>query len=284
MTVLKIIQKSSEFLAKKGIDSPRLQSELIVSHVLNLPRLQLYLNFDKQVSEKDAALIRDLVIQRGKRIPLQYILGYTEFFGINIKIDRRALIPRPETEILVETSLDIIKDIHSPVVLDFGTGSGCISIAIATKRDDTRIVAIDTSKEAIELATENAAGSNTSGRIQFLLSDGFAEIPKDLKFDLIVSNPPYIPSEEIPSLQPEITGHEPVIALDGGKDGLKFYRYLAENAGNFLKEDRFMALELGCGQAGLVSEILTKNKWEVLKIIRDYNKIERVIVAKHLKD
>lgn len=283
MTVLEIIQKSSEFLAKKGIDSPRLQSELIIAHVLGLQRLQLYLNFDKQVSEKDADTIREMVIKRGKHIPLQHILGYTEFCGVKIKTDNRALIPRPETEILVETGLELIKDIPSPRILDFGVGSGCISVVLALKRNDARIVGIDISKDAIELAIENASMNNVSDRIQFLVSDGFSALPKDLKFDLIISNPPYIPSAEISSLQPEVRDYDPVISLDGGEDGLKFYRYLAENAVSFLDVNGTMALEIGYGQADTVSQILQKANWEISNIIKDYNKIDRVIVSKPIK-
>lgn len=303
MTVIEIIKKSAEFLSKKGVESPRLDSELITSQALGIPRLQLYLNFDKTVPPEKAELIKEMVIQRGKRIPLQHILGNVVFCGVNLKIDKRALIPRSETEILTETAIELLKDTESPLILDFGTGSGCIAIAMAKKIPSAKIVALDISSEALELAKENSSLNNVMDRVYFCQSDGFSIFEKSkfsdlneflspdldskrhsddsgsILFDAIVSNPPYIPESEIPNLQPEVKEYDPIIALNGGADGLDIIRVLAREGGEYLKPAGFMAIEIGAGQSSQVSRIMEEQGWQIKSVLKDYNKIERVIVA-----
>lgn len=303
MTVIEIIKKSAEFLSKKGVESPRLDSELITSQALGIPRLQLYLNFDKTVPPEKAELIKEMVIQRGKRIPLQHILGNVVFCGVNLKIDKRALIPRSETEILTETAIELLKDTESPLILDFGTGSGCIAIAMAKKIPSAKIVALDISSEALELAKENSSLNNVMDRVYFCQSDGFSIFEKSkfsdlneflspdldskrhsddsgsILFDAIVSNPPYIPESEIPNLQPEVKEYDPIIALNGGADGLDIIRVLAREGGKYLKPAGFMAIEIGAGQSSQVSRIMEGQGWQIKSVLKDYNKIERVIVA-----
>ncbi len=292
MTVIEVIKKSSEFLAKKGVESPRLDSELIVANVLGIQRLQLYLNFDKIIPPEKSEVIKEMIIKRGKRIPLQHILGNVGFCGVNIKIDKRALIPRPETELLVESTISLLKGIESPIVLDFGTGSGCVAIAIAKHINSVKIIAIDKSKDALELARENAKLNNVDDQIHFVEGDGFsvfnreeANVLNGLKlnsamlFDVIVSNPPYIPSEEIASLQPEVRDYDPLIALDGGKDGLDVIRILAQESANYLKANGFLAVEIGDGQSSKVVEIMGQNHWKLESIVKDYSKIDRIIIV-----
>lgn len=293
VTVIEVIKKSAEFLAKKGVESPRLDSELIVANVLGIQRLQLYLNFDKIIPSEKAEVIKEMLIKRGKRIPLQHILGSVGFYSVNIKIDRRALIPRPETELLVENAVLLLKGIESPSVLDFGTGSGCIGIAIAKHIPDAKITAIDISKDALELARENARINNVDDRIEFVQGDGFLVFsqkeglvlnkfkPKTATlFDAIVSNPPYIPTEEIARLQPEVRDYDPLIALDGGRDGLDVIRILSHESGSFLKQNGFLAAEIGAGQSDNVLKIMEQNHWKIESIIKDYNKINRIVIAR----
>ncbi|MGC8743231.1 MAG: peptide chain release factor N(5)-glutamine methyltransferase [Verrucomicrobiia bacterium] len=303
MTVIEVIKKSADFLAKKGIESPRLDSELIISHTLGIPRLHLYLNFNKTIPTDKTEIIKEMVIQRGKRIPLQHIIGNTVFYGFNFKIDKRALIPRPETEILVETAIELIKtkSLTNPLALDFGTGSGCIAIAIALKIPDAKVLGIDVSQEAIDLAKENVELNKVAGKVELYKSSGYEifkgetvinpqkdsagdscltiyERKEPIAFDLIVSNPPYIPTDEINNLQPEVKDYDPLTALDGGKDGLDVIRYLARESAVYLKPDGLMVIEIGAGQSGAVSAIMQENGWLIHSVIKDYNKIDRVMV------
>src|SRR6266545_1317270 len=204
--MLEVIQKSAEFLAKKGVESPRLQTELLLAHILKLPRMQLYLNFERALSDTDLGTVRELVKRRGRREPLQHIVGSTSFCGLEIAVNRHVLVPRPETELLAELGWQFLSTInHQPsTALDFGTGSGCIAIALAVRCPNARVVALEASADALAVARENAARNNASDRVEFRCGDGFAALPADGRFHLIVSNPPYIPSAEITSLEPEV--------------------------------------------------------------------------------
>ena len=283
VTVLEVIQRSSEFLTQKGVESPRLQTELLLAHVLGLQRLQLYLNFERVLNQEELKQLRELVRRRGQRQPLQHLVGSTSFCGLEIAVSPKVLIPRPETELLAERAWESLSqpDAAPPqVVLDFGTGSGCLAIALAVKCPAVQIHALDISTEAITLARQNAARHNVADRIQFHAGDGFAALPAGLRFDLIVSNPPYIPSTAIDQLELEVRAHEPRPALDGGADGLLFYRRLASEASPFLKPTCWIMLELGDQQAGAVREIFTRQKWIVEAVEPDYTGRPRVFVAR----
>jgi release factor glutamine methyltransferase len=206
VTVLEVIQRSAEFLAQRGVDSPRLQVESILANVLALPRLQLYLNFQRELTESELQQVREMVKRRGHREPLQHILGSTSFCGLELKVTPAALIPRPETELLAERAWQFLSTLNSQpsTALDVGTGTGCIAIAIAVNapqdsRDCHRRIA-----GSARIGERNAARHNVGDRIEFHFGDAFKAIPRSAPFDLIVSNPPYIPSGEIASLQPEV--------------------------------------------------------------------------------
>jgi len=281
VTVLEAIQKSAEFLGKKNVESPRLQVELLLAHLLKLPRMKLYLNFERVLSASETDALRELVKRRGQREPLQHIVGSTSFCGYEIAVNRHALVPRPETELLAELGWEFLVTRHPPLVtaLDFGTGTGCIAIALAAKCPNAKIVATDISEEALSLAKENAARNNVAGRIEFLQSDGFAGLSTGSRFDLIVSNPPYIPSAEIETLQAEVRDFDPRSALDGGADGLDFYRTLAIEARPFLNADGKILLEFGDGQAEAIRRIFEDEKWIVEAVKDDYSRRARILIA-----
>ncbi len=284
VTVLEAIQRSTEFLTRKGVDSPRLQTELLLAHLLKLPRMKMYLSFERVLSPGEVDSFRELIKRRGQREPLQHILGSTSFCGLEIAVNRQVLIPRPETELLAERGWTFLNQVSPdksapPAVLDFGTGSGCLAIALACKCPAAEVSATDISPEALELARQNAARHGVAERIRFLQGDGFAALPAGAVFDLVISNPPYIPSAEIATLQPEVRDYDPRRALDGGADGLDYGRRLAEQAVPFLKPGGRLMLEFGDGQVERLREIFQAQKWIVEAIAKDYNHRPRFLVA-----
>jgi len=264
------------------VESPRLQIELLLAHLLGLPRMQLYLNFERVLTPAELEALRALVKRRGRREPLQYIVGTTSFCGLELAVNRHALIPRPETELLAERAWKYLSALNSrlPTALDFGTGTGCLAITLAVKCPTTHLFAIDISNEALELARQNAVRHNVTGRIQFRAGDGFAALLDGGCFNLIVANPPYIPSATIDTLATEVRDHDPQLALDGGADGLEFYRRLAMEASAFLEPDGRIMLELGDGQADAVSEMFAQQKWVVEAVQEDYSRQPRILVAR----
>jgi release factor glutamine methyltransferase len=304
VTVLEIIQRSTDFLTRKGIDSPRLQSELLLAHVLRVPRMQLYLNFERELASAETDALRELIKRRGEHVPLQHIVGSTSFCGFEIEVDRRVLIPRPETELLAEKGWLFLNDISHGTpnklseetgvsvgpeqnlkkasALDFGTGSGCLAIALALKCPSASIVALDIDPQALEVARSNAGRHDVSERIDFILGDGLDGLAEHPAFDLIVANPPYIPSGEIPKLQPEVRDYDPRIALDGGADGLDFYRRLAREAGPVLKPNGKIMLEFGDAQEKPLTEMFTNENWIVEQLVSDYTQTPRILIARRM--
>ena len=285
MTVLEAIQRSTDFLTRKGVDSPRLQTELLLAHLLQRPRMQLYLSFERVLTPAEVERFRDHIKRRGQREPLQHIVGSTSFCGLEIAVNRHVLIPRPETELLAERAWTFLNQhpAASPkpaTALDFGTGSGCLAIARAHHCPTAQLQAIELSPDALTLARENAARHHVADRIQFHAGDGFAALPTPARFDLILSNPPYIPTADIATLQPEVRDFDPRAALDGGPDGLDYYRRLAAQAAPFLQPAGRLMLELGDGQAQPVSDLLQQQLWIVETIQEDYSHAPRVLVAR----
>jgi len=302
VTVLEAIQKSTDFLAKKGVESPRLQTELLLAHLLKLPRMKLYLNFERVLTPAETDALREFVKRRGQREPLQHITGSTSFCGLEIAVNRHALVPRPETELLAELGWNFLSTLNSQpsTCLDFGTGTGCIAIALAVKCPTAKIVATDVSADALALAMRNAVRNGVAERIEFLQGDGLAALQNVgqasclslsdekktgtggtpvLRFDLIISNPPYIPSAEIATLEPEVRDFDPRGALDGGADGLDYYRLLSSQAPAFLRPGGKVMLELGDGQAEAVRKIFETEKWVVEAVKEDYSHRPRILIA-----
>lgn len=298
MTVLEGIQKSAEFLAKKGVEPARLQAELLLAHVLNQPRMRLYLNFERALTDGETDAFRELVRRRSQREPLQHITGSTSFCGLEIAVNRSVLVPRPETEILAELGwkwLEKYSEGRVPIsgdrsrigdsqsssvrALDFGTGSGCIAIVLAVKCPGAKIVALDVSMEALEIAKQNAQQNGVAEKIEFVQGDGLKSLPPE-QFDLIISNPPYIPTEEIETLEPEVRDYDPRGALDGGPDGLDFYRWFAAEARPLLKSGGKIMLEFGDGQADAIRKLFEEQNWIVEGFHEDYTQRQRILIAR----
>lgn len=280
MTVLEVIQNGARFLEDKGVDSPRLQVELLLAGVLQLPRLQLYLNFDRRLSDVEIARAREWVQRRGRREPLQHILGTANFLGLELEVTPDVLIPRPETELLAERAAKFLREREHPTVLDLGTGSGCLPIYLTHAVPDATALALDVSPAALAVARRNATTHGVDTRITFRESDGFAAVEREARFDLIVSNPPYIPAAEIATLQPEVRDFDPRLALDGGEDGLSFYRMLSEGAARFLKTDGKLMAEFGDGQADAVRRLFEARDWTVEEVVSDYRPTPRFLIAR----
>ena len=280
MTVLEAIQKSTDCLAKKGVDSPRLQSELLLAHVLKTQRLKLYLDFARALTEAETTALRELIQRRGNREPLQHILGTACFWGLDLAVNTSVLIPRPETELLAEQGWKFLNSLkRASTLLDFGTGSGCIAITVCHFAKQSRGVALDKSAEALAIAHANATKHSVTDRLQFVQSDAFTAIPHDEQFDLIISNPPYIPAAEIDALQEEVRQFDPRSALDGGQDGLHFYRILATESPQYLATDGKLMVEFGDGQQDPLRALFGANGWNVEVILNDLSGRPRILIA-----
>jgi release factor glutamine methyltransferase len=249
-TVLEILNKTTEYFKKCGVPDSRLDAQYIISKGLGLSRMELYLKFDRPLTEQELVALRAMVARRGKREPLQHVLGSTSFCGHEIKCDRRALIPRPETEILVELVLKYIKDIKNPYIADVGTGTGAIAIAIALARPDATLLALDDSPDALALAQENIELHALAERVHVLRSNLLEKDTGGKPFDLIASNLPYIPTATMANLQQEVKEFDPPMALDGGDDGLVLVRKLLLQCASRLNPAGIVLLEVGEGQSG----------------------------------
>lgn len=283
MTILDVIQRSADFLGRRGVGAPRLQVELLLAHVLKMPRMNLYLNFERALSAQEVETLRELVRRRGQREPLQYIVGSASFCGLELALTRHVLVPRPETELLAERAWNFLGQLPAngqARALDLGTGSGCLAIALAAHAPTARVDATDLSGDALTTARQNAARHQVAERIAFHQGDGFAALGRESRFDLIVSNPPYIATAEIQTLEPEVRDYEPRVALDGGPDGLDFYRRIAAEAGAFLRPRGRAMLELNDNGAPSVGKIFEHEGWKVEAIEPDYNQFQRIFIAR----
>ncbi len=284
MTVFGLLNWSTNTLKDHEIENPRLNAELLLARSLNLSTEGLYAHLHDQVKEREKGELERLIQRRISGEPLQYILEHQEFWSINFKVDRHVLMPRPETELLVEQSLLILSGTsfkRTLSVLEIGTGSGAIAIALAKEMKNIFLVATDISKDALEIAMENAKLEGVQSQIEFVNGDLFGPFRPSRErkfFDLILSNPPYIIRTEIGSLAKEVRDYEPIVALDGGEDGLEFYRRLISQAPFYLREGGWFLLEIGQGQGLLVSELI-EGGGNFLKpdCIPDLSGIERVI-------
>lgn len=282
-TILEILGATADYLKTKGIDDARLNAELLLAHVLNCRRIDLYANFDKPVKESERDQYKSLLKRRVSREPLQYILGETEFMGLRFSVDRRVLIPRPDTEILVEKAIDVCRQFpegtESIAILDIGTGSGNIAVSLAKFVGNAHVTAIDVSADALEVAKKNGELHNLSPRIEWkivdVLSDAVFEIGD--AFDMVVSNPPYGSGEDLKTLQPEIIEYEPKNAIFDGGDGLKFLRRISEVGNRLLRKGGYLLFEVGFDQSVKIREIMMRFGYEEIEVFKDLAGIDRVI-------
>ena len=278
LPLLEVLRGTERYLADRGVENPRLNAEHLLAHALGLKRMELYLQFDRQLGEAERAPLREMVKRRGAREPLQHILGTVEFHGHTFTCDKRALVPRPETEQLVEIALEIAKGKTSLAILDIGTGSGVIALTLALQLPDVSVHATDVSADALALAADNAARHALTERITFVASDLLP--PEETQFDLIIANLPYIPAGEIAALSPEVR-HDPLTALDGGPDGLDLIRRLVDAAPGRLTPGGALLLEIGIGQADAVNTHLAARKFRDISVRSDYQNIPRFAVGFH---
>ncbi|TLM67348.1 MAG: peptide chain release factor N(5)-glutamine methyltransferase [Deltaproteobacteria bacterium] len=277
-TVLKLLRWTAEYFAGRGVDSPRLDAELLLADLLQLDRVGLYLNFERPLQADELGAFRERVRRRAGREPLAYILARTEFWSLPLKVTPAVLIPRPDTELLVEEAL---KRPSGPArVLDVGTGSGALAIALAHERPAWRVTAVDLSPAALAVAAENARTNGVAERIDFAEAD-LAALPGG-PYELVVANPPYIPVADLAGLMPEVRDFEPRLALAGGVDGLDAYRALARQAGRLLTPGGWLLVEVGIDQAAAVRELFAAAGLAEIFTARDLAGIERVVGARHL--
>lgn len=271
-----LIAKASEELKKAEVTDYVIDSRLLAEYVFHIDYYKLLVHPDMETDVKNAQIYNQLIEKRAAHIPLQHLTGNQEFMGINFKVNENVLIPRQDTEILVEEVIKYINSQERKVkVLDMCTGSGCIAISIDKLCDNAQVVGADISKKALEIAEIN--NKENSAGVDFIESDLFENIREC--FDVIVSNPPYIESEKIEKLMPEVRDFEPRIALDGTKDGLEFYRNICNNLSRYLKEQGAVFFEIGYNQGSSVSKILNEQGFEKVKVIKDYSQNDRVVFA-----
>ncbi len=278
LTILNAIKLSADYLDKKEVESARINSELLLAHILNCNRMELYLKFDQPLKEEEVNEYRELIKRRGNREPLQYIIGNVEFFGLEFFVNKNVLIPRSETELLVETIINKFKNENSISILDVGTGSGNIAISLSKNLPGANIIGIDKSKKAIDVAKKNSVLIDNDFKLKFEAID-FIDFSNTntCKFDLIVSNPPYISLKDYESLDAELKNYEPKEALTDFEDGYYFYKLICKNASKHLLPKGKLFFEIGFGQSKTIKQIMDVNGFINISIIKDYQNIDRVI-------
>jgi release factor glutamine methyltransferase len=282
MTLFEVLKGSADVLKNQRVENPRLNAELLLTQCLGLSRETLYANLRREIQTEEKQALDELLRRRMAGEPLQYLLGHQEFWTVDLKVDSRVLIPRPETEVLVDQALSILATPSGrvPRVLDIGTGSGAIVIALTKEIGEIFAVATDISQEALQVAKENARKAGVGQRIRFVRGDllhPFRSLT-DGVFDLILSNPPYICRSDIEGLTREVKDHEPRLALDGGEDGLDFYRQMSRQVPSYLREGGWLLVEIGQGQETEISVLLEQSGcFSAPELVRDLSGIERVI-------
>lgn len=282
--LLDYLTLAAEHLGSKGVDSSRLDAELLLADVLGMSRVELYTNYDRPLAKGEVDRFRDVLRRRAMREPVAYILGRREFWSLELEVDRRVLIPRPETETLVEAALSALgalrsRDGESLRVLDVGTGSGAIAVALAKECPQSCIVATDLTAAALEVAPRNAARHGVADRIEFRQGDLFDALVPGEVFDVMVSNPPYCRASELGDMDPEVREWEPVGALVSGPDGMDVTERLVARAAEFLRDDGFLLVEVGT-QAATARDLLARNEWREIRLLSDLAGRSRVLIAR----
>lgn len=275
MTPRELIRLTAAIFRTGDIPDPENDAALLLSSLTGIPALNLRLDTDTELQPDVLSAYRDLSEKRLRRFPLQYLLGNVTFCSRPFRVDQRVLIPRPETELLCQWALEILRDTPSPRILDLCCGSGCIGLTLKAERPDASVTLSDLSADALDMAAENAA--RLSLEVTLKQSDLFRSL-ENVSYDLIVSNPPYIPSADCDSLQPEVR-YEPRLALDGGADGCSLYRRIIDSSAAFLSRGGVLLMELGFSEAAPVSQLLSEHGFKEIQVRKDYAGIDRMIRA-----
>jgi release factor glutamine methyltransferase len=282
--VSELLKVTTDYLQRRKIDSPRLSAEILLAYQLRLERIQLYLNFEQPLKEEEVGGYRSLIKRRLNREPIQYITGVQEFWSLEFNVDPRVLVPRPETELLVERVAELHKGKNlsdRPKILDLGTGCGAIAVALAKDNATAEIWASDVSQDALDVARQNAHKHGVEERVHFLLGDMFQPFREDgLLFEVIVSNPPYIPSGGFGSLAPEVKDHEPRLALDGGEDGMRYITKIVLEGADYLVGQGWILVEMAPDQTSKAVDLMERSgRYRALSRLKDYGRRYRMVVA-----
>ncbi|HUT33884.1 MAG TPA: peptide chain release factor N(5)-glutamine methyltransferase [Planctomycetota bacterium] len=277
-TIQALLQWTTRFFESKGIEGGRLDGELLLAHALGWKRIDLYAHYDHVPRGEALERFREWVRARGlRRVPARYLMGESEFFSLPLAVTPSVLIPRPETELLVERALELLAKDHEARVADLGTGSGAIAIAVAARRPLARVVATDVSGEALAVARANAGRHGLAERIEFRQGEWFAALEPGTRFDVLLSNPPYVATPDLEQAMPEVRDHEPRVALDGGPDGLRSLRVLIAGAPAWLGAGGWLVLEIGAGQAEAVLKLAKESEaYGTTRVTPDYQGIPRI--------
>jgi release factor glutamine methyltransferase len=280
-TVKKVLDWTIGHLKQHGSESPRLDAEILLAHARGCQRIQLYTQYDAPLEPEERATMRDLVRRRATLEPVAYLVGFREFFGLDFEVETGVLIPRPDTESLVVTALEILNELPASNVLDVCTGTGCVPVAIAANCETATLTAIELDDHVYQIAQRNIKKHDLANRISLLQGDLFTPLSSDASFDVITANPPYVTDEEMDTLQPDVRLHEPQLALRGGADGLDIVRRLIAESSSWLNDNGALLLEIGDQQSGAVMELFADaNKYEPAQIVKDLGGHSRVVWAR----
>jgi release factor glutamine methyltransferase len=285
MTIGEAILAGEKQLVAAGIDSGRLETEMMLAQLREEPRLNLWLQRGDVLTEGQREKLQDWLARRSTREPIQHILGWAPFLDFELHVTRDVLVPRPETEVLAQLAIQRLAGAAAPRVLDWGTGSGCLALAIAQAVPSAEVHALDVSPDALRIARANAIAYRLADRVRFHPGDGFAALDSEFRdpqnaFDLIVTNPPYIPAAEVETLDPEVRLHDPRLALVGGDDGLECYRRLAAEALGWLKPGGWLLAEFGDGQAPALTDLFGKAGWNIEAVEKDLSGRDRILIVR----
>ncbi len=279
-TIRRLLTWTTDYFQKHGIEEPRLDAEILLGHVLGKSRIYLYTEVKQIVDRAELSAYKELIQKRVAGFCAAVLVGKREFMGLSFVVNEHVLVPRPDTEAWLETIIERYRNLPNISLLDLGTGSGAIAVSFLTFCKEARAVAVDCSEEALAVARENGTAAGVDKRIEWRCGDFLQAVGSEEIFDVILSNPPYIPSAEIETLAPEVR-HEPKTALDGGADGLDFYRILAKDAAAHLKEGGLLAVEVGAGEAPAVAALFAENPaLSAAEILCDYGGIERAVCVR----
>ena len=279
MTLGEAIRDAVQRLGQAGVESPQIDVEWLLADLLSCSRSEILLRTETNLTAEERDRLARRVERRARREPLQHILGTANFLGYDFRVSAEVLIPRPETEVLVELALEFLEHLPRPAVFDLGTGSGCLAITLAKHCPKANIIGSDVSEAALGLARSNAESLDALGQVEFRHADGLTALAKGEQVDLILSNPPYIPTADIDSLQPEVRNHDPHLALDGGADGMRFHRLLAAEGQSHLKSGGKVMAEFGDGQAAAIVDLFGQAAWPGVTTANDLSHRARIVIA-----